>query len=399
MKASKIFQGDMVIWVIFFFLCVISLVEVFSAASTLAYKDGSFWSPLIKQAAFLAGGTLVVIFFHNIPCRFFKLIPIIFLPLSVILLLITLLFGNEANDASRWIGFGFFQFQPSEIAKVTVIASVALVLAQQQRQDGADDKAFKYTLIIVGVICALIFTENLSTAALLFGVVFLMMFIGRVKLILLGKLILGIIGGLGLIILIAAISPKDSAIMKSRIFHRFQTWESRIDKQGEDIEKDAKTYRITDKTAQRDHANIAIATSGFIGKMPGNSVQRDFLSQAYSDFIFAIIIEELGLWGAAMVVFLYIVLLFRAGRIASRCERNFPAFLAMGLALLLVSQAILNMMVATGLFPITGQPLPLISRGGTATLINCTYIGMILSVSRYSRKTLDHSDPFVKVNK
>ena len=123
MKASKIFQGDMVIWVIFFFLCVISLVEVFSAASTLAYKDGSFWSPLIKQAAFLAGGTLVVIFFHNIPCRFFKLIPIIFLPLSVILLLITLLFGNEANDASRWIGFGFFQFQPSEIAKVTVIAS------------------------------------------------------------------------------------------------------------------------------------------------------------------------------------------------------------------------------------------------------------------------------------
>ena len=133
--------------------------------------------------------------------------------------------------------------------------------------------------------------------------------------------------------------------------------------------------------------------------MPGNSVQRDFLSQAYSDFIFAIIIEELGLWGAAMVVFLYIVLLFRAGRIASRCERNFPAFLAMGLALLLVSQAILNMMVATGLFPITGQPLPLISRGGTATLINCTYIGMILSVSRYSRKTLDHSDPFVKASK
>ena len=141
-----------------------------------------------------------------------------------------------------------------------------------------------------------------------------------------------------------------------------------------------------DKDAQIAHAHIAIATSNVVGKMPGNSVERDFLSQAFSDFIFAIIIEEMGIWGAAIVVFLYIVLLFRAGRIASRCEHNFPAFLIMGLALLLVVQAVMNMLVAVGIMPVTGQPLPLISRGGTSTLMSCVYIGMILSVSRYARR-------------
>ena len=139
-----------------------------------------------------------------------------------------------------------------------------------------------------------------------------------------------------------------------------------------------------DKDAQIAHARIAIATSHVVGKGPGNSIQRDFLSQAFSDFIFAIVIEEMGLVGGIFVVFLYLWLLMRAGRIAQKCERTFPAFLVMGIALLLVSQAILNMMVAVGLFPVTGQPLPLVSKGGTSTLINCAYIGMILSVSRYT---------------
>ena len=171
--------------------------------------------------------------------------------------------------------------------------------------------------------------------------------------------------------------------------HRFETWKERIETHfgGNEDARDADpaTYDI-DKGAQVAHANIAIATSNGIGKMPGNSVQRDFLSQAFSDFIYAVIIEEMGLWGAAIVVFLYIILLFRAGRIASRCERNFPPFLVMGLTLLLVTQAMVNMAVAVGLFPVTGQPLPLISRGGTSTLINCFYIGMILSVSRYAKQ-------------
>ena len=189
---------------------------------------------------------------------------------------------------------------------------------------------------------------------------------------------LGLVGAVGVVFLLAI--PKDSDIP---FLHRFDTWKSRIVNFTEKEEVPAAKFDI-DKDAQIAHARIAIATSNVVGKAPGNSVQRDFLSQAFSDFIFAIIIEELGLVGGIFVVCLYIWLLVRAGRIAQKCERTFPAFLVMGIALMLVSQAILNMMVAVGLFPVTGQPLPLISKGGTSTLINCAYIGMILSVSRYT---------------
>jgi cell division protein FtsW len=150
-------------------------------------------------------------------------------------------------------------------------------------------------------------------------------------------------------------------------------------------------YKIGDNL-QRAHGNIAIASSNILGKGPGNSEERDFLPQAYSDFIYAIIIEELGLLGGALVVFLYVVLLVRAGRIASHCERNFPAFLVMGLSLLISLQAMINMMVAVGILPVTGQPLPLISRGGTSVFVNCAYIGMILSVSRYAKKKKELKD-------
>ncbi len=382
-KTNRIFQGDKAIWVIFFFLCIISLIEVFSAASTLAYKSGSFWSPLFKQAAFLGLGTLVVVGFHNIPCRWFKIIPVIGWPLSVLLLLLTLLIASSTNGANRWL----FGFQPSEIAKGVLVASVALVLSMTQGEKGADKNAFKYILWLTLPICGLIFTENLSTACLLFGVVVVMMFIGRVPMVQLGKLfgVIALAGVLGYAGLKALPDDPNHGIYKTPV-HRLLTWKNRIESHSDkDAQKDPMKYDI-DKNAQVAHAHIAIATSRGHGKMPGNSVERDFLSQAFSDFIFAIIIEEMGLWGAFIVIFLYFTLLFRAGRIASRCERNFPAFLAMGLAVLLVSQAMLNMMVAVGLFPVTGQPLPLISRGGTSTLINCMYIGMILSVSRYARK-------------
>jgi cell division protein FtsW len=167
------------------------------------------------------------------------------------------------------------------------------------------------------------------------------------------------------------------------MMHRVETWQNRIKGFFEDKEAVPAAKFDIDKDAQIAHANIAIATSHVVGKLPGNSVQRDFLSQAFSDFIFAIIIEELGLLGGAFIVMLYLWLLIRAGKIAKRCEKTFPAFLIMGIAMLLVAQAMLNMMVAVGLFPVTGQPLPLISKGGTSTLINCAYIGMMLSVSRY----------------
>ena len=170
-----------------------------------------------------------------------------------------------------------------------------------------------------------------------------------------------------------------------KVFHRVDTWKARIDKfinskpvAPEDVD--------LDKDAQVAHANIAIASSNIHGKGPGNSVERDFLSQAFSDFIYAIIIEEMGILGAGGVAFLYMMLLFRAGKIASRCENNFPAFLCMGLAFMLVIQALFNMAVAVGLAPVTGQPLPLISRGGTSTIINCLYLGIILSISRTAKK-------------
>ncbi len=405
LKVSRFFKGDPTLWIVFFFLCLVSLIEVFSAASTLSYKAGSYWDPLLKQAVFLSIGTLVVIMFHNIPCRWFKIAPPVMLPLSVILLAVTMFAGSTLNGANRWMNIFGISFQPSEIAKGTLVITVALILSLMQTEKGAAKNAFKYILIVTGVICGLIVTENLSTAALLFGVVVLMMFIGRVPMIQLGKLF-------GSIAIFAAViattifclpDDKQSGVYELPLMHRLGTWKNRISSFTEDKEISPQEFDL-DKDAQVGNAKIAIATCNYVGKMPGNSEARDFLSQAFSDFIFAIIIEEIGLWGSGAVIFFYVIILFRAGRIASRCESNFPAFLAMGLALLLVSQALLNMMVAVGLFPVTGQPLPFISRGGTSTLINCAYIGIILSVSRYASKsaapkeavTVEENTEFVK---
>lgn len=382
----NIFKGDKVIWIIFLCLCLISIIEVFSAASTLTYKSGDHWGPITQHSSILMVGVVVVVFMHNIPYKWFQAFPLFLYPLSIGLLafvtLMGVITGDRVNGAARWMSFSGVQFQPSEIAKMAVIIVVAFILSKKQEDEGANPKAFKYIMILTGIVCMLIAPENLSTAILLFGVVFLMMFIGRVaakKLLLLAGSI-ALTGVLGVLLLLAI--PKDSDIP---FLHRFDTWTARIEKFADKEEVPAAKFDI-DKDAQIAHARIAIATSNVVGKAPGNSVQRDFLSQAFSDFIFAIIIEELGLIGGGFVVMLYVWLLVRSGRIAQKCERTFPAFLVMGIALLLVSQAILNMMVAVGLFPVTGQPLPLISKGGTSTLINCAYIGMILSVSRYTAK-------------
>ena len=381
---KSIFKGDKVIWIIFLCLCLISIIEVFSAASTLTYKSGDHWGPITQHSIILMIGAIVVVLMHNIPYKWFQVFPVFLYPISVVLLafvtLMGVITGDRVNGAARWMSFMGLQFQPSELAKMAVIIAVSFILSKKQDDEGANPKAFKYIMILTGLVCMLIAPENLSTAMLLFGVVVLMMFIGRVAFKKLAMLLggLALAGCLGVIFLLAI--PKDTDIP---FLHRFDTWKSRITNFTEKEEVPAAKFDI-DKDAQIAHARIAIATSNVIGKAPGNSIQRDFLSQAFSDFIFAIIIEELGLVGGAFVVILYIWLLVRTGRIAQKCERTFPAFLVMGIALMLVSQAILNMMVAVGLFPVTGQPLPLISKGGTSTLINCAYIGMILSVSRYT---------------
>lgn len=385
LSSKRLFQGDLVIWAIYFWLCMISLIEVYSAASSLSYTSGDFMAPLFKQAIFLGIGTVVVWVIHSIPCRFFKL-GVFLYPISVFLLILTLIIGAKENDGARWLNFGI-KFQPSEIAKGALVLFVALILSFGQTEEGADKRAMKIILFATCLTCALIVTENLSTAALLFATVFVMMFIGRVPTKQLGKIVGVCLLGVVLLATIVTIFPKEK-LNESKLLHRASTWVDRVKDHTSDKETMSDTIFLRDH-AQEARAKIAIASSNMIGKMPGNSEQRDHLAQAYSDFIYAIIIEEMGVLGAVFVAFLYIILLFRAGRIASMCERNFPAYLTMGLAILLVIQAMVNMLVAVGLIPITGQPLPLISRGGTSTIINSVYFGMILSVSRYARKNLD----------
>ena len=401
---SNIFKGDKVIWMIFFFLCIISVVEVFSASSGLTYKSGSYFSPLIKHLGILLMGIFCMVITLNIKCKYFKILTPFMLGISFITLIWVFFAGQSTNGAQRWVSFIGIQFQPSEIAKGTLVLATAQILSALQTDHGADKNAFKFILIVCAFIVPLIGLENLSTAALLCLVILLMMVIGRVPMRQLGKL-MGVTLALILVIFAGVMllgtdrgdvetsknmteqvaqQKKDEGLL-GKIFHRADTWKSRIDKFTSSKEVTPAEVDL-DTDAQVAHANIAIASSNVVGKGPGNSVERDFLSQAFSDFIYAIIIEELGVEGAVAVAVLYIMLLFRTGRIASRCENNFPALLAMGLALLLVTQALFNMCVAVGLAPVTGQPLPLISKGGTSTMINCIYVGVILSVSRSAKK-------------
>ena len=409
-KIGNLFKGDKVIWMVFFFLCMISIVEVFSASSNLTYKSQNYVGPIAFHTITIIIGAAMAVVTLNIPCRYFKLMTPFLLVITGITLLWVLVGGESINGANRVISLpGGVTFQPSEIAKGTMVLITAQILSAMQREDGADKKAFKYILWIVIPTAFLIGIENLSTAALLLAVIFLMMFIGRVPMVQLGKLLgfsgLLLAAFLTLIFTLGSIGESDEnnkqtveavanngetdtkVIKGGGVFHRFVTWRNRIVKHlnKKDIAPDE--YDL-DKDAQVAHANIAIVSSNIIGKGPGQSVERDFLSQAFSDFIFAIVIEELGIFGAAFVVFLYIVLLYRTARIASQCENNFPAFLVMGLALLLVLQAAFNMLVAVGIAPVTGQPLPLISKGGTSTIINCAYVGVILSVSRSAKKRM-----------
>lgn len=422
-RISALFKGDKVIWMVFFFLVVISILEVSSASSELTFKSGDYISPMRKHMGLLLVGVAMMIVTLNIECRYFKLaIPL----LSAIagLSLAAVFFiglishgGNSVNGASRWLNVGLFQFQPSELAKGTLVLLTAQILSNTQTKNGADKIAFRYITMITVPTVLLIFFENLSTAFLLSLTILLMMIIGRVPARQWMKLV-GAVAIVGIVVFSCIFIFGDSEAAKADseaatvtmtetvaangttvkttkrrgVLHRLDTWKARIEKfaNGKDLSPDE--VDIKDKDAQVAFANIAIASSGFLGKGVGNSVERDFLPQAFSDYIYAIIIEEMGLFGAMFVAFLYVVLLFRTGRIARRCENGFPAFLAMGLALLLVLQAMFNMCVAVGILPVTGQPLPLLSKGGTSSIINCVYVGVILSVSRTSRKNAMPAD-------
>lgn len=404
MSILKYKKGDVVIWIVFFCLCITSVIEVFSASSSLVYNSGNYLGPILKHVGLLIVGIIAMVIVSNIKCRYFKLVTPIMLIFSIGALIWVLLFGESTNGANRWIPIFGIQFQPSELAKGVTVLAVAQILSAMQTPGGTDRSALKHILLITIPICFLILLENFSTALLLALVVLAMMIVGGVPWRQLGPL-LGICAAaiaFFLFIILAfgkvdepeqkeALAMTEKVVEKEetsffgKVFHRFGTWKKRIIKFTEGGKVAPEDFNL-DEDAQVGHANIAIVKSNGYGVGPGNSVQRDWLSQAYSDFIYAIIIEELGLEGAFFVCMFYIILLFRTSYIANRCENSFPAFLAMGLALMLTSQAMFNMMVAVGLGPVTGQPLPLISRGGTSTILNCIYIGMILSVSHTAKK-------------
>ncbi|MBL7894561.1 MAG: FtsW/RodA/SpoVE family cell cycle protein [Bacteroidia bacterium] len=352
-------------------LSLISILVVYSAIVTLAhkFKQGNTEYYLFKHMVIITLGFGLTYVFHKIKYTVFSKVAQIGFILSIPLLLYTLLRGVSAGEASRWLeipGIGL-TFQTSDIAKLMLLMYVARVLTTKQEELGDFKSLFKYLLIPIGLVCALILPANFSTAALLFVNCLFLMFVGRVKI----RFLLYILGFcIAFALLLGVVIYQfPNAIPRGA------TWKARI----ENFSKgDSKS------NYQSEQAKIAIATGGVIGKGPGNSTQRAFLPQASSDFIYAIIIEEYGLLIGFVMLFLYMIFLFRGIRIMRDTEKTFGGYLASGLAFSLVFQALINMAVAVNLFPVTGQPLPLVSMGGTSIWFTCIAIGIILSVSRSS---------------
>jgi len=380
---KKIFHGDISVWIILLLLCCISLVEVFSATSTLAYRQANIWQPFGKHAFIMLISVLATIGVSHIQYKYFKL-AILLLPLAALVLFITPLIGLAVHNASRFIRLIGFQFQPSEIAKLACIVYTAFWLSKRDKLS----EAMIFKVILWGLIptCILIAYANFSTAILLGVVCYIMMFLGRISAKRLFKLFAStIITGLILGLLICSL-PDD--IVKK--WPRALTVKQRIiefvhpsAKQTAENASDASTFVITDANLQSANAKMAIARGGIFGKGPGQSIQRDFLPFPYSDFIYAIIIEEIGLVGGIIVLLLYVMLMIRVGILARRCEKLFPQYLVLGCGMIIVIQAFINIGVTVGLLPVTGQPLPLISQGGTSMVLTCVYMGIIISISHF----------------
>jgi len=381
---KKYLKGDTTLWVVFIALCILSIIEMYSASSTLAYKAANHAAPMLRHVGFLLLGGVIAFAVHLVPYKYIRIVSYFGLLLSAALLVFVLFKGKSENDAARWLVIGGVQFQPSELAKLSVII-VAADLISRIRDNKKDEWVyFRNTVIMLIAICGLILLENFSTAFILFAVVFIMMFIGRISIKYLasmaGILVISLVIGYGAVKAI----PESSM---PHMFKRAYTWVARIERHSD---KEGKTnkYVINDKNRQEKYGQIAIARGGVFGVMPGNSVERDYLPQAYSDFIYSIIVEEMGLIGGIVVIILYLILLFRAGQIATKCSSVFPAILVIGLSLMIVIQTFINMSVATSLIPVTGQPLPLVSRGGTSILITCIYFGIIFGITRQIKDEL-----------
>lgn len=371
MKLFNYLKGDKVIWAVMFFLSLLSILVVYSAVVTLAhkFKQGNSEYYLLKHFVIIAVGFGIAYVFHKIKYSVFSKVAQIGFVLSIPLLIYTLLRGVSAGEAARWLpvpGLGL-TFQSSDIAKLMLIIYVARVLTVKAKELQDLKSVTKHLLLPIGFVCALILPANFSTAALLFFNCILLMFLGGVNI----KIILKI---MGICVLVAGMFFSWVWIAPDTIpGGRGPTWKSRI----ENFSKgDSKS------NYQSEQAKIAIATGGVIGKGPGNSTQRAFLPQASSDFIYAIIIEEYGFISGFVLLFLYMILLYRGIKIMRDNDKPFGGLVALGLSFSLVFQALVNMGVAVNLFPVTGQPLPLLSMGGTSIWFTMIALGIILSVSR-----------------
>ena len=386
---SGLMQGDLVIWMVFILLLMISVVEVYSASSTMSYGGkSSYWEPVMQHGSFWLIGLVTAWFVSRVPCNYFKLGGTLGL-LFALMLQLTALFSGKLNGAGRWIHLWGLTFQPSELTKMALVTYLAFIFSSLRNGKEVSSTGNKFAAFGAIASLALIVTENLSTAGLIFLIVLGMAFFAQVRAKLLAIIFVIMVSvGAGGWILVHSIPEETLSEWRASenpITHRVPTWVARITDKHE-IPDNPKDYDITDNI-QVTHARIAVATSHGIGKGPGKSRQRDYLPQAYSDFIYAIIIEETGILGGLVVMFLYLLFMWRCRTIAERCKSLFPSYLVMGLSLMIVLQAMVNMAVAVGAMPVPGQPLPLISRGGSSILINCICVGMILSVSRTAKKT------------
>lgn len=384
-------RGDKVIWALVGLLVLASLLVVYSATGSLAYKmyKGNTEVYLFKQIAFIAVGFCIIYFAHRVNYTIYSRVAKILFLLTIPLLLYTLFFGVTLNEGSRWIKLPIINLtmQTSDLAKLALFMYLARLLSKRQNVIKDFKKGFIPVMLPIAITCLLIAPANLSTALLLGASCMLLLFIGRVS----TRHLMMVIGvaaiPVAILVLAAVIQHKSTTEEEivtvsnkesgSKITTRVGTWINRVESfiyGGKEADND-KMYQVN-------QAKIAIAKGGLLGLGPGNSEQRNFLPQAYNDFIYAVIIEEYGLIGGAFIIFIYLAFLFRSIRLFKRCPYAFGAFLALGLSFTLVIQAMANMAVNVNLFPVTGVTLPLVSMGGSSFLFTCLSIGIILSVAR-----------------
>ena len=365
-------RGDKMIWMIVIFLFIFSMLAVYSATGTLAYKmQVGNEKYLMKQIVMAFGGVLLMFVTHMIDYKYYSRSAQLLWFVSIPLLIYTMFFGTELNDANRWITLPVvgLTFQTSDLAKLALIMYLARQLSLKQDQITDFKEAFIPILLPIILTCLLIAPENLSTAAILFCTSVFIMFIGRIALKHIAMLF-------GVSVIVGAIFFAFLFLLPDTMLKgRMHTWKNRIENFTQHHDSDDEDYQVQ-------QAKIAIAKGGLFKLNPGGSDQRNFLPQAYNDFIYVIIIEEYGLIGGAGIVFMYLFFLYRCIRIVIKAPKAFGALLAVGLGIALVTQAMINMAVAVNLLPVTGVTLPLVSMGGSSVIFTSIAFGIILSVSR-----------------